>query len=145
MKKLLFLFLLVLCCSCEEDTSVDPTLMPEATTTGANTFGCLIDGWVYTSGRYGKPKVHAYNEDDNHYISIDVEVDLFTNLQITLVNPLAGRVCTYKGTEPLEDGEAYITRMNGSILSGTFSGGNVTEGRFDLKYHDESGGGEVVY
>mgnify|MGYP000727257653 FL=1 len=35
-----------LCCACDgEDFSADPTLMPPATQTGANTFGCLIDGW----------------------------------------------------------------------------------------------------
>ena len=43
-----------LCCACDgEDFSADPTLMPPATQTGANTFGCLIDGWVYTGQRYG--------------------------------------------------------------------------------------------
>lgn len=32
-----------LCCACDgEDFSADPTLMPPATQTGANTFGCLI-------------------------------------------------------------------------------------------------------
>ena len=39
-----------LCCACDgEDFSADPTLMPPATQTGANTFGCLIDGWVSVS------------------------------------------------------------------------------------------------
>ena len=39
---------IALCCSCDrEDFSADPTIMPPATQTGANTFGCLIDGWVY--------------------------------------------------------------------------------------------------
>ena len=38
---------IALCCSCNrEDFSADPTIMPPATQTGANTFGCLIDGWV---------------------------------------------------------------------------------------------------
>lgn len=148
MKKLLFLFLIVLCCACEEDKSIDPTLMPEATSMGKNTLGCLIDGWLYTGGRLGMPTVRAYNEEDNHYITIDVEVDVFTHLSFTLVNPLPGNTCTYTNAvfagEALEDGEAYITRMNGSILSGTFSGGNVKEGRFDLKYQDESEGGDVI-
>ena len=37
---------IALCCSCNrEDFSADPTIMPPATQTGANTFGCLIDGW----------------------------------------------------------------------------------------------------
>ena len=40
---------IALCCSCDrEDFSADPTIMPPATQTGANTFGCLIDGCVYT-------------------------------------------------------------------------------------------------
>lgn len=64
MKKLLFLFLLICCCACEEDRSVDPTLMPEATTTGENTLGCLIDGWVYTSGRYGIPSARFYDDEE---------------------------------------------------------------------------------
>ena len=49
MRHLLFICLLLFCVACEENESVDPTIMPEATTTGANTFGCLVDGWVYTS------------------------------------------------------------------------------------------------
>ena len=53
MRHLLFICLLLFCVACEENESVDPTIMPEATTTGANTFGCLVDGWVYTSGRCG--------------------------------------------------------------------------------------------
>ena len=48
MRHLLFICLLLFCVACEENESVDPTIMPEATTTGANTFGCLVDGWVYT-------------------------------------------------------------------------------------------------
>ena len=40
MRHLLFICLLLFCVACEENESVDPTIMPEATTTGANTFGC---------------------------------------------------------------------------------------------------------
>ena len=52
MKHILFICLLFFCIACEENKSVDPTLMPEATATGANTFGCLVDGWVSVSGRW---------------------------------------------------------------------------------------------
>ena len=149
MKKLLFLFLLVLCCACEEDKSVDPTLMPEATTTGQNTLGCLIDGWVHTSGRFGKPDVSTYDEDGNHYVTIGADAGVCSSLHFTLVNPRQGAVCTYINASfdgvKLEDGKAYITRMNGTIISGTFSGGSVTEGRFDIRYSEESEGGEVIY
>lgn len=150
MKKILFLFLVVLCCACEEDRSVDPTLMPEATTTGQNTLGCLIDGWVYASGRFGKPDARTYDEEGNHYVTIGAEVGVFGYLRFTLVNPRQGAACAYIDTnfnkEALEDGEAYITRMNGTVISGTFSGGNIKEGRFDIKYSDESEeGGDVIY
>ena len=95
MKKLLFLFLLICCCACEEDRSVDPTLMPEATTTGENTLGCLIDGWVYTSGRYGIPSARFYDEEENHYVAIDAEVGIFSGLHLVIVNPRQGASCTY--------------------------------------------------
>lgn len=52
---------IALCCACDgEDFSADPTLMPPATQTGANTFGCLIDGWIYTGQRYGPDHKASY-------------------------------------------------------------------------------------
>ena len=66
-----------LCCACDgEDFSADPTLMPPATQTGANTFGCLIDGWVYTGQRYGpdhKASYYpAYNEDEKATVHVSL-------------------------------------------------------------------------
>lgn len=140
MKKLLFLSILLIFCACDEDKSVDPTIMPSATTTGENTLGCLIDGWIYASGRFGRPEVSAYKEKENHYVRIESEVGMFIMLSFTLVNPVEGATCTYtKATfdgEMIEDGEAYITRLNGKIVSGTFAGGNISEGRFDVKYEE---------
>lgn len=149
MKKILFLFMLVLCCACEEDTSVDPTLMPEATATGENTLGCLVDGWVYTSKRFGVPKVTTEIDGENFYVEIYAKVGLDIGLRFVLVNPRQGADCSYThtwfGGGDLSDGEAHITRMDGKVISGTFSGGAIKEGRFDIKYHSESEGGEVMY
>ena len=50
MRHLLLICLLLFCVACEENESVDPTVMPEATTTGANTFGCLVDGCIQAAG-----------------------------------------------------------------------------------------------
>ena len=142
MKKLLFLFLLVCCCACDEDKTVDPTLMPEATTTGANTLGCLIDGWVYASGRYGTPSVRLSDDEENHYVEIDAAVGVFSSLHLVLVNPRQGTTCTYTDAVldegDLGDGEAYITRMDGTIISGTFSGGSIKEGRFDIRSEEHT-------
>lgn len=138
MKKILFLFTLLLCCACKEDVSVDPTIMPAATTTGQNTLGCLIDGWIYASERFGKPEVITYTEGGTLYVRIKSEVGIFTALSITLVNPSEGATCNYINTtfdgSTLEDGKAHITRFDGKIISGTFTGGDITEGRFDVKY-----------
>ena len=73
-----------LCCACDgEDFSADPTLMPPATQTGANTFGCLIDGWVYTGQRYGpdhKASYYpAYNEDEKATVHVYVWVAMPPN------------------------------------------------------------------
>lgn len=149
MKKLLFLFLLLACCACEEDKSVDPTLMPEATVTGENTLGCLIDGWVYASGRYGIASACFLPDEKNHHVEIYAKVGLFKELRLVLVNPRVGATCTYTdatfGNEELDSGEAYITRMDGTVISGTFSGGRLTEGRFDVRYSEKPEGGETVY
>lgn len=148
MKKVLFLLPLFACLACTEDPSVDPTLMPAATTEGQNTFGCLIDGWVYTSGRFGLPQADSYINEGCYYIDINVPVGQFSAIHLTLVNPLENTTCTYTNAQidqdNLPDGKAHISRNDGSIISGTFEGGNLSEGRFDIKYADESEGGAVV-
>ena len=138
-KKLLSLLLLLtfLCfASCEEDESVDPSLMPAATTVGANTFGCLIDGWVYTSGRFGLPKVTDESTPDESCLVIVAPVGIFNqSIRLTLQNPVEGTTCacTIESAPDIrETGQAFITRRRGQVLSGTFSGERVTEGRFDL-------------
>ena len=53
MKKLIITGLLIaLFSSCYKNELIDTTIMPEATTEGKNTFGCLVDGWLYVGGRY---------------------------------------------------------------------------------------------
>lgn len=81
-----------LCCACDgEDFSADPTLMPPATQTGANTFGCLIDGWVYTGQRYGpdhKASYYpAYNEDEKATVHVYVWVDDNTSISFNIIDP----------------------------------------------------------
>lgn len=63
--------------ACEENESVDPTVMPEATTTGANTFGCLVDGWVYTSGRWGLPVAEYLEWEEGSSMTVSAQVGQF--------------------------------------------------------------------
>ncbi|MCF0256253.1 hypothetical protein [Bacteroides heparinolyticus] len=149
MKKLLYLFMLLLCCACEENTSVDPTLMPEATKTGKNTLGCLIDGWIYTGGRFGLPKATIISDEKASYYLIRTQVDRFKTLEFKLVNPTANAECTYIDAifegENLGNGKAFITRKDGIVISGTFSGNKITEGRFDIKYTEKNTEEDIAY
>lgn len=146
MKKILFLLMLVLCCACQEDKRIDPTLMPQATTTGENTLGCLVDGWVYTSGRFGSPTVTIGKDEKNIYVKIYAPVGFNAGLHFVLVNPQQGVTCLYTNAYfdggNLGDGEAHITRMDGKVISGTFSGEGIEEGRFDIRYYQETEEGE---
>ena len=89
------------------------------------------------------------DDEENHYVEIDAAVGVFSSLHLVLVNPRQGTTCTYTDAVldegDLGDGEAYITRMDGTIISGTFSGGSIKEGRFDIKYREKPEGGEAVY
>lgn len=93
-----------LCCACDgEDFSADPTLMPPATQTGANTFGCLIDGWIYTGQRYGpdhKASYYpAYNEDEKATVHVYVWVDDNTSISFNIIDPKEKNITVYSDIE----------------------------------------------
>lgn len=152
----------LLCCSCNEDFSADPTLMPAATRTGANTFGCLIDGWVYTGQRYDTGLKATYrpaiDEDEVAMVNINVRVGEYSVVSFTIIDPKEQHITIYSASGPtpsgqttytdavfknefgqeetLGDGTVHITRFDpdNGIISGTFEGGRMTEGRFDLRF-----------
>ena len=95
-KYILILFSIISFWSCKEteNESIDITVLPSATTTGANTFGCLMDGWVYVGGRYlnwGHSYVwtydsfYYYTEEDK--LSVNVSVKPGINLSFTILSP----------------------------------------------------------
>lgn len=95
---------IALCCACDgEDFSADPTLMPPATQTGANTFGCLIDGWIYTGQRYGpdhKASYYpAYNEDEKATVHVYVWVDTNTSISFNIIDPKEKNITVYSDIE----------------------------------------------
>lgn len=146
-------YILILCtiigfCSCLEDDTVDTTALPLATTTGANTFGCLVDGWVYVGGRYlgwGHSDVwthdsfHYDKEEDKLFVSVSVKPDF--SIRFTISAPKEGGECTITdvkfGEEELKDGTATISHFDPKmkIISATFGNGKrLTNGRFDIHY-----------
>ena len=82
-------------------------------------------------------------------VIISAPVDAMATLQFTLVDPKQGQRCRYIDTRFSDgvpgDGEAHISRMDGKVISGTFSGEGISEGRFDiiLEKSDTEGGGAV--
>ena len=134
-----------LCCACDgEDFSADPTLMPPATQTGY--------GPDHKASYYP-----AYNEDEKATVHVYVWVDDNTSISFNIIDPKE-KITVYsdiekmdndqtiytdavfkdgnKQEERLEDGIVNITRfdLNNRIISGTFEGRRVTEGRFDLTF-----------
>ena len=95
MRHLLLICLLLFCVACEENESVDPTVMPEATTTGANTFGCLVDGWVYTSGRWGLPVAEYLVWEEGSSMTVSAQVGLGSCIRITNADPKEGETLPY--------------------------------------------------
>lgn len=140
MKHLIVICLLFCCIACEENRSVDPTLIPEATTTGANTFGCLVDGWVYVSGRWGLPTAEFIQLEDSSGMTVSAEVGFDSYLRFTIANPQQGETLPYThasfDNQVIGDGTIHITRMSDGTFSGTFEGDRITKGRFDLKYKE---------
>ena len=94
------------------------------------------------------PICQFFNDEENHYVTIDAEIGVFNSLHLVLVNPrqeLTALIRMLLSAEKNQKMAKHITRMDGTIISGTFSGGSIKEGRFDIKYREKPEGGEAVY
>ena len=113
--------------------------MPEATTTGANAFGCLVDVWVYTSGRWGLPGAEYLEREDGSSMTVSAQVGIGSYIRFTIADPKQGEtlpcVTVSFENQHMEDGKAFISRMSDGVFSGTFDGGRITKGRRVLKFY----------
>lgn len=147
-KYILILFATILFCSCTEDNTVDITVMPTVTTTGENTFGCLVDGWVYVGGRYlgwGHSTLWTHDsfiyDEQEDKLNVSLQVKPGVSISFVIISPQEGKEATIThlrfGEEELEDGIASITRFDTKkkIISATFGNDSrLTNGRFDVHY-----------
>lgn len=153
MKKYIIIILsFFLCIGCVEDETVDVTVMPDITTNGADTFGCLVDGWLYVGGRYtpvcilgcARPSIYFDYDEENNVMNVSVFVALKNELSFRIQNPEENKTTVYTNaifnSEEQDNGQVTITRFDkkAHIISGQFSGGRITNGRFDVHYvsHD---------
>lgn len=150
--------LAILFSSCRQNKTVDTTILPEPTQTGAGTFGCLVDGYIYVGGRYediihgtGKSIIFKYDtaakamnvvvkvkNEDKSYIKFTID-GLDRNANSQTCNFINSRFGQYsddnKGDSKLDSiGVVNITRLDyyRRIISGTFYGTIIKEGRFDV-------------
>lgn len=143
MKKYIWLlcsvfFLLFVSC---EDEKVDVTVMPAETTSGANTFGCLIDGWLYVGGRYyglNSSSLNFFYQECDSTMHGEVQVKSDVKLAFAIYKPTEGGSAFQTqftwNEEVLEDARIVITRFDKQqkIISGRFEGSRITHGRFDV-------------
>ncbi len=89
-KKLLFLLLiltqLISCCKKNNDEPTNPIdQLPAATQTGANTFGCLLDGKAFLPGNSGNPLDCVYQfVSGGYYFALQANKRDDLNHRITL-------------------------------------------------------------
>lgn len=138
-RKYIFILLSVVCLSgCLEDETVDITVMPEITSTGADTFGYLFDGWLYVGGRYSS--IYFEYDQQEETMQVKAWVKEEKTIRFTILSPREGEETTFVDARindrELEDGTVKIIRFDKEeqIISGTFSGGRITHGRFDVHY-----------
>lgn len=124
-------------CACDDEKEIDPTVMPPVTSQGAETFGCLIDGWIYASGRFGKPSGLKYSVAEGDSVVIVAPVGNDEKIHLSIINPKEGAAMPYIdaffGDWNLGGGQVTLTHVGEGFISGTFSGGQMKEGRFDVK------------
>jgi len=148
MKKYSLIFLLLIFLFSCEDESVDITVMPEATTEGADTFGCLVDGWIYVGGRYfdmelkyrwTQPSIEFKYHEGENILFVHVILKPQISISFEIPEPEEG-VCLMKNVswnnESMDDCVVIISRFDkeARIISGEFDGGRITFGRFDVNY-----------
>jgi hypothetical protein len=145
MKKQFILFLsLFIFAACEvEDQYVDITVMPDETTVGAETFGCVKDGWLYVGGRYldwAHNSIGCSYFKNRKELSLSVEVKRGLYIRFIIDNPETGKESTITNVTfdglKLPDGTATITRfdLEYQVISGRFEDRRITHGRFDATF-----------
>lgn len=151
MKNLLLIFFTsFVLISCDKDDNPQPVnpvdQLPPATQTGKNTFGCLLDGKVFTPGNGANPLDCVYQLiDGEYYFSLQANSEISTNLirigcstqklQISqgstyqLNDKIDGNAfgkyffeTDFSYTSQIQTGELKITKLDftKNIVSGTF-------------------------
>ena len=160
MKKLILLLFTTFtlsCCNNDDDKpQTELEKLPPATQTGANTFGCLLDGKAFLPGngqntldcvyQFVNDEYYFALQGNNEINNFSVLIGLSTNAKHIEQNntyALNGMFSTTDGTT--YTGELTITKLDdiNHIVSGTFwfdivdfqgNSHQIRDGRFDMQY-----------
>lgn len=142
MKKLLFscfVLFTFLCAKCEDETPKNPIdLLPPATQTGENTFGCLVDGEAFTPD--GRPL--SFTKD---YIFSNGKYYLSVNASRIVDGDVISIGCSSEGIDIIE-GQNYflLERTDGKVsgryfaLSDAFYTNSQYTGEMKITKHDNN-------
>ncbi len=143
--------LLLTACGCTKDALNE---LPPATQTGADTFGCKINGVVYKCSGKWDPKsflslqgIYYYQRQDYVHITAYIyepEESIFLNFNFDSNTGLYTEGITVNSGTVVPDSNSHIhiTTYNSNVISGTFQMEivfedgeiwHITEGRFDIK------------
>lgn len=124
MKKLIFsVFVLFtfLCAKCEDETPKNPIdLLPPATQTGENTFGCLVDGEAFTPDK-------GLNSFSGSYTFFQGGYDLIVGGRRTNAEGVLGLSIGTKNLTVLSDSiYSMSSRINGSAYGTIYRSSNIS-------------------
>ncbi|MFY0484110.1 hypothetical protein ACI6PS_16045 [Flavobacterium sp. PLA-1-15] len=133
MKKTILLLLLAFTFACDKDDDKKSTnpidQLPPATQTGAQTFGCLIDGKTFVPPKFGNNAPNAFYQFVNGAYTLGISASISGGPQMKSINiggldmPLIQET-TYLLKEELTNNYFGEYNIGGGI---TFSGASTTE------------------
>lgn len=140
MRHLLFICLLLFCVACEENDRSIRRSCPKLLRPGRiHLVAWLTAGCIQAAGG-GCLSAEYLEREEGSSVTVSAQVGLGSYIRFTIADPKEGETLPYVNlsfeNQNMEDGKVYISRMSDGVFSGTFEGGRITEGRFDLKYKE---------
>ena len=146
MKKLLVLLTVALtlsCCNKDEDPTKKPIdLLPPATQTGEQTFGCLINGEAFVPPTFGNNAPSAFYQfvDGNYFLGISASINSSPLKSIGVSSDAISiqEDMSYQFTNENGDNAAFFARylLGGGIYAeyttNTIYNGSITITKFDV-------------
>jgi hypothetical protein len=129
-------FMLVSCKSCKKDNLAPVDQLPPATQNGQNTFGCLINGEVFTpKGAFSVPRLYADYYNGGVYLICAVNVDSRINILLKNDSSLINNTGNYSLISAIDKntyGQYANLNSNCNMYTDSISSGTLTVTKFSI-------------